>query len=232
MGHFPGLNRPRVELPFSDEELRETANSVRRLRALARELGLPDDGRSRAALRRMLHEAGADVSHFSHARIAVPEAALREAVARSVSYAGVLRELGMTVNESNRMKIQRRVVRLGLDTAHFRRRTEHSLRSAPARRNAQDVLRVRPDGMPRVNHAPLRRALDATGVPYVCARCGNPGSWNGQAMTLQIDHVNGDWRDNRRQNLRYLCPNCHAITDTWCGRNRRRGWPSADRRSK
>ena len=38
-------------------------------------------------------------------------------------------------------------------------------------------------------------------------------------MPLQLDHVNGDRRDNRLENLRILCPNCHALTDTWCGRN-------------
>ncbi|WP_055485152.1 HNH endonuclease signature motif containing protein [Streptomyces sp. WMMB 322] len=227
VGHFPGLNRHGAELPFSREELRRAAESVRSLRALARDLGVPDDGRSRAALRRMLHEAGADVSHFSHARIAVPEAALREAVARSDSHAGVLRELGMPVNESNRTKVQRRAARLGLDTSHFRRPVATARRSVPARRNAQEILRVRPEGMPRVNHARLRRALDETGVPYACAGCVNPGSWNGRPMTLQIDHVNGDWRDNRPENLRYLCPNCHAVTDTWCGRNRGRGARSA-----
>lgn len=81
---------------------------------------------------------------------------------------------------------------------------------------------MRPEDAPRTNHARLRRALEEIGVPYRCVRCGNRGEWLGAAMTLQIDHINGDWRDNRRENLRYLCPNCHAITETWCGRKRRR----------
>jgi hypothetical protein len=40
--------------------------------------------------------------------------------------------------------------------------------------------------------------------------------WHGFQITLEIDHISGDITDNRPQNLRFLCPNCHATTTTYC----------------
>lgn len=220
ISHIAGLNRPHTDLPFSPNQLREAALSGDSVRSVARLLGVSDDGRSRSTLRRMLNEHGIDTSHFSHARVTIPEGPLRVAVANSTSYADVMRALGLPVNDANHRRVHRRTAQLGLDTTHFKRRTRRQARAMASKPVADEVLRVRPPGSPRTNHSRLRRALDEIDRPYRCARCGNRGQWQGVSMTLQIDHVNGDWLDNRPENLRYLCPNCHAITDTWC-RNRK-----------
>ena len=55
-----------------------------------------------------------------------------------------------------------------------------------------------------------------------CVKCGQGPVWNGEPLTLQIDHINGRNTDNRIVNLRVLCPNCHTQTPTHGSKNIRR----------
>jgi hypothetical protein len=52
-----------------------------------------------------------------------------------------------------------------------------------------------------------------------CAECGIT-TWRGKPLSLELDHINGDKHDNRLENLRLLCPNCHSQTVTYAGRNK------------
>lgn len=53
-----------------------------------------------------------------------------------------------------------------------------------------------------------------------CLLCGID-TWNNQKITLDIDHINGDRNNNARENLRGLCPNCHSLTETFRGKNKK-----------
>jgi len=55
-------------------------------------------------------------------------------------------------------------------------------------------------------------------LKYKCKECGI-NNWNGKILSLHLDHINGIRNDNRLENLRFLCPNCHSQTDTYCVKN-------------
>lgn len=55
--------------------------------------------------------------------------------------------------------------------------------------------------------------------PYFCEECGLD-KWRDKSISLHLDHINGINNDNRLENLRFLCPNCHSQTDTYCGKSK------------
>lgn len=56
-------------------------------------------------------------------------------------------------------------------------------------------------------------------IEYKCQKCGNEANWLGEPLTLQLHHINGNSRDNRLENLCWLCPNCHSQTENFGSKN-------------
>ena len=57
-------------------------------------------------------------------------------------------------------------------------------------------------------------------IEYKCAICECDGHWKNGIISLELDHIDGENTNNEITNLRYLCPNCHALTETYRGRNK------------
>ncbi|MEU5612988.1 HNH endonuclease signature motif containing protein [Streptomyces sparsogenes] len=172
----------------------------------------------RHLFRRFAH-FGIDVSHFeqrgTRSGISRPSVyQLREAVENSVSIAGALRELGISDTTRARALFRQWVTEDALDIGHFLGQAHQ--RGKQGRVKPPEQVLVKHAGARRTRTHLLRRALHEIGVPDQCSECGTGASWGGRPMTLEVDHINGDWSDDRSANLRLLCPNCHAITNTWC----------------
>lgn len=150
-------------------------------------------------------------------RIASEE--LRTAVRASVSIRETLARLGIPENGSTYAGVKAAMRRHGIDATHFlgkgwARGTQGKVRNSG--RSLEDVLVAE---SPTTNTARIRKRLLRAGLKdHRCEQCGLR-EWQGAQIPLQLDHVNGDRRDNRLENLRLLCPNCHSQTETWCGRN-------------
>lgn len=132
---------------------------------------------------------------------------LEEASKKAESLLDVLDLLDIRNTSSSKRHIKQRLEREGIDTSHFQAR-----RRAKPRKLAQEVFSVSTRNT-RTPRETLLPAMLEQGIAYQCKICGI-SEWLGAALLLHIDHENGDWQDNRIENLRFLCPNCHVQQPT------------------
>lgn len=145
------------------------------------------------------------------------EQELREAIASSRSWSGVLRRLGYRSAGGNWKTLKKYAALWSIETSHFDPLAESlaGLRRVRTRIPLNEVL----VSGSNYHRARLKDRLFAEGYKErVCECCGQGEIWRGHRISLILDHINGIPNDNRIENLRIVCPNCAATLDTHCGR--------------
>lgn len=140
-----------------------------------------------------------------------------ELLKKSSTISEVLFKLGYTVkgNSWGYSQVKRRMDDLNLDYSIFKGKSAVMKINKLNNVKKEDILKE------NCNHQRIvlrRYVIKNNLIPYKCAICGCT-EWQGKTLSLELDHINGINNDNRLENLRFLCPNCHSQTSTYGSRN-------------
>jgi hypothetical protein len=145
---------------------------------------------------------------------------LEEAVKKSLALAGVCRELDMKPCGGNYKTLHTKFKEWEIDTSHFTGAAWNQGNTFRPFGKKYELVDVLIEDSPYKSSHSLKKRLFKEGLKTKeCEECGIV-EWNGKQITLELDHVNGDNTDNRLENLKILCPNCHSQTPTF--RNKKR----------
>ena len=189
-------------------------------------LGLSPRGKNFTTIRKWAIKWELDVSHLPAYRPGVgapsfSEQELRDAIAKSRSWAETIRNLGKCPSGNNRLTIKKWANVLEISTEHFDPRAAAIAGLKRSRTRKRPLEEVLVEGSTYSRSSLKQRLYDEGLKEPVCEMCGQDESWNGMTISLILDHINGVRDDNRIENLRIVCPNCAAGLDTHCGKGRR-----------
>ena len=125
----------------------------------------------------------------------------------------ILFGLGYKKSGKSLQKLSKLLVELSIDTSHF---NNHN---SKGKKHTELFLVY---GSSLDNQTIKKRIIKENLIPYVCRDCGIADHYNGKPIVLQLEHVDGNPRNNVITNLTFLCPNCHSQTATYGGRNNRK----------
>jgi hypothetical protein len=145
------------------------------------------------------------------------ELQLREAARTCKSVRSVAIRLGLTPYGSTYATLKKYFGVYEIDTSHFTGKIHRT--STPSNKKIpHDKLFIANSTTQR--STVRKRIVSHNLLPYYCAVCGI-AEWRNTQLSLVLDHINGINNDHRLENLRWLCPNCNSLQDTFAGRNKK-----------
>ena len=149
---------------------------------------------------------------------------LRNAVKESASIRSVLIKIGLVPAGGNYRQVSQTIKDLGIDISHFTGmgwRKNRTFEFVP-QRELVDILVANSD----FQSFKLKKRLFVEGLKTPkCEICGWAEMSKDGRIPVELDHINGNRFDNRIENLRILCPNCHSLQSTHRGMNQKKpGW--------
>ena len=145
------------------------------------------------------------------------EQQLIEAVKSSTSVRQVLGKLGLKEVGGNYSSTKKRISQLALNTDHFNGQAWNKGKKIGPKRPLEAYL----SNEYAIQSFKLKQRLIREGVKtHQCEVCGIT-EWNGKPTPLELDHIDGNHSNNNLSNLRVICPNCHAQTENYRGKNKK-----------
>jgi Zn finger protein HypA/HybF involved in hydrogenase expression len=143
---------------------------------------------------------------------------LEQAVKTSFSVSQVLTKLGLKPAGGNYATIKSKVKKFGIDCSHFSGQGYLKGKNHDWARKVslEDIF----NGECYTSSHRLKNRLIKEGVfERKCYKCQNR-EWLGQPIAIELEHIDGKHENNSKENLTLLCPNCHAQTESYRGKNK------------
>lgn len=132
-------------------------------------------------------------------------------VLESQTYSEISQKLGYSKNSTATKQIKERCEKLNISLLHLK-----GSNSSNKKLKLEDIFIL--DS--KVSQSTLRKYYQKGNyTEYKCSICGLSPFWNGKELTLTLDHINGNNKDDRLENLRWVCPNCDRQLPTFCSKN-------------
>ena len=142
---------------------------------------------------------------------------LSDIVSSSLNYSDCLRKMGFEPRGSSQVTLKKYIAIYNIDTSHFETHTARNRRLA-VKYTLSSYLN---SDLVNKSGQKIRSLMIEEGHEDRCGVCGQGNSWNGMDLVLQIDHIDGDPKNNKLHNLRIICPNCHTQTKTFGNKRRK-----------